>query len=77
MKSEFDKLNQLVNDLNSKVNKYENTIQILEEENQLLKNDMIQVNDQNISEYESLVRQLQNEKFTKQESITMMKVEMN
>ena len=77
MKSEFDKLNQLVNELNSKVNKYENTIQILEEENQLLRNDMIQVNDQDISEYESLVRQLQNEKITHQESITMMKVEID
>ena len=77
MKNEFDKLNQLVNDLNSKVDKYENTIQILEDENQLLKNDMIQVNDQNISEYESLVRQLQNEKSSQQENITMMKVEID
>ncbi|KFM19436.1 Matrixin domain containing protein [Marine Group I thaumarchaeote SCGC AAA799-P11] len=76
MKSEFDKLNQLANDLNSKVNKYENTIQVLEEENKLLKNDMIQVSDQDISEYESLVRQLQGEKSTQQENITMMKIEI-
>ncbi|KEQ56618.1 hypothetical protein AAA799E16_01254 [Marine Group I thaumarchaeote SCGC AAA799-E16] len=37
---------------------------------------MVQVNDQDISEYESLVRQLQGEKSTQQENITMMKVEI-
>ena len=43
MKSEFDKMNQLANELNSKVAKYENTIQVLEDENKLLKNNMMQV----------------------------------
>lgn len=76
MKNEFDKLDQLVKELNSKVTKYENAIQVLEEENQLLKKDMVKVNDQSISEYESLVRQLQGEKSTQQESITTMKVEI-
>ncbi|QDI88223.1 matrixin family metalloprotease [Candidatus Nitrosopumilus sp. SW] len=76
MKSEFDKMNQLVNELNSKVAKYENTIQVLEDENELLKNNMMQVNDESISEYESLVRQLQGEKTIQQESITLMKIEI-
>ncbi|MFB5632294.1 MAG: matrixin family metalloprotease [Nitrosopumilus sp.] len=76
MKTEFDKLNQLVNELNTKVEKYQSTIEILQDENQLLKNDMIQVNDQSLSEYETIVRQLQGEKVTQQENITLMKIEI-
>ena len=76
MKTEFDKLNQLVNELNTKVEKYQSTIEILQDENQLLKNDMIQVNDQSLSEYETIVRQLQGEKVTQQENITLMMIEI-
>ena len=76
MKTEFDKLNQLVNELNTKVEKYQSTIEILQDENQLLKNHMIQVNDQSLSEYETIVRQLQGEKVTQQENITLMMIEI-
>ncbi|MHA7733694.1 matrixin family metalloprotease [Nitrosopumilus sp. S6] len=77
MKNEFDKMSQLVNELNSKVDKYKNTIQILEDENNLIKNDMITINDKSISEYELLVRQLQGEKNTQHENITLMKIEID
>lgn len=76
MKTEFDKLNQLVNELNTKIERYQSTIEILQDENQLLKNDMIQVNEQSISEYETIVRQIQGEKLTQQENITLMKIEI-
>ena len=59
MKNNIDNLNGLVEQLNSKITNYQNTIQVLQYENTLFKNDMMSVQDQNISEHESLIRQLQ------------------
>ncbi|MCV0373580.1 MAG: matrixin family metalloprotease [Nitrosarchaeum sp.] len=76
MKNTVDDLNNLVTDLNSKIKSHENTINVLSDENNSLKNDLIPTNKQKISEFESKLHDLEGEKTAQNEFITRLELEI-
>ena len=77
MKNNIDEQNELVIKLNSKIENYEGTIKMLVNENSLFKNDMMLIQDKNISKQESLINELEGDKNNQKSMITTMKIEID